>query len=74
MRAQPSFVVRVSPTASAETSLMPVMRKPTSPALSWSQMIIAGVKKPMSSMSATVSPAIERITSPFLNVPSTTRM
>ena len=29
---------------------------------------IAGVKKPMSSMSATVSPAIERMTSPFLKV------
>ena len=53
---------------------MPVMRKPTSPAESWSQTTIVGVKKPMSSMSATVSPAIERMTSPFLNTPSTTRM
>jgi hypothetical protein len=40
--------------------------------VSSSVLIIAGVKKPMSSMSASVPSAIARIASPFLNVPSTT--
>ena len=53
---------------------MPVMRKPTSPALSCSVTTIAGVKKPMSSISASASPTIALIAWPFLNVPSTTRM
>jgi hypothetical protein len=35
---------------------------------------IAGVKKPMSSMSASVPAAIARMASPCVNVPSTTRM
>ena len=73
-RALLAFVVSVSPTRSFVTSLMPVMRKPTSPACSSSARLIAGVKKPMSSMSASVPAAIARIASPFLKTPSTTRM
>jgi hypothetical protein len=42
--------------------------------LSWSTGVIAGVKKPMSSMSASVPSAIARIASPLRNVPSTTLM
>ena len=53
---------------------MPVMRKPTSPAESCSVTTIAGVKKPMSSMSASVVPTIALIASPLRKTPSTTRM
>src|SRR3954463_14200579 len=72
--AAPALVVSVSPTRSLVTSLMPVMRKPTSPACSSSVVVIPGLKNPMSSMSASVPAAIARIASPFLKTPSTTRM
>ena len=36
--------------------------------------VICGVKKPMSSISASVPACIAAIASPFVNVPSTTRM
>jgi hypothetical protein len=49
------------------------MRKPTSPARSSSAASIAGVKKPISSMSASVPAAMARIASPLRSTPSTTR-
>ena len=72
--AGPRLVVSVSPTRSLVTSLIPVMRKPTSPACNSSAEAICGVKKPMSSMSASVPACIARIASPLVNVLSTTRM
>ena len=47
---------------------------PTSPALSCCAGVWLGVKKPMSSMSASVPATIARIAAPLRNVPSTTRM
>ena len=53
---------------------MPVMQNPTSPtAERVGADVISGVKKPMSSISASVPVAIARIDSPLSNVPSTTR-
>ncbi len=72
--APPSFVVSVSPTRRWVTSLTPVITYPTSPARSSSVLVIAGVKKPMSSMSDSVPATIARIASPLRKTPSTTRM